>query len=523
MSNNTNWRPKHSVKIRLIFIQAVLTSFLVIILAAFLYVPTRQSLGQTSTDAYYVLTNNLVATVFSSLSARDNSEIIAAAKRIEGVKGVAYVLVQDEKNKVVYDTLNKLEGKILKDQTVSQINKLKNVTRVENSRENINYYEYAAPFLIKNEPAAIVRIAVPKDLVQSEFEKLRFIFIRTSIIVLLIGIIVSFLISSKITAPIRKLTESALAIRAGNLNINPEITTNDEMEQLAREFRRMVDQLKAYYLKEVHEKEKAISDVKRIQEINDQLKDLDQRKNEFLSIASHQLRTPLSVILWTVSIIKEKVFNNLEKTEQKMLLETEKNAKLMESLIGELLDLTRMQKGTRQLTIQEIDIVDFAQQIFKGFETIAKKKSIQLSFEKGSVPIEKITSDPHALRHIISNLMDNAIRYTPEKGMVKLRLDNENDKVIIRVQDSGIGFNDDEKKNLFKQFTRGSRATKISPDGSGLGLYLVKQLVTQLGGTITLETITGSGSAFIIELPKILSKAPAQLTAIIKEEQIQKL
>lgn len=125
MSENLVWKPKHSVKIRLILIQALLTTFLVIVLAAFLYIPTKQSIETASDDAYLVLTNNLVATVFNSLAAGDKDAIIAAAKRIEGVKGVSYVLVQDEKNTIIYDSLNEDLGKVLNDNTTELIHEKK--------------------------------------------------------------------------------------------------------------------------------------------------------------------------------------------------------------------------------------------------------------------------------------------------------------------------------------------------------------------------------------------------------------
>lgn len=501
VSKNLAWRPRHSVKTRLIVIQAVITTILVSLLAAFLYIPTRQSIATSSNEAYFVLTNNLVATIFNSLSAENYDEIIAAAKRIEGVKGVSYVLVQNDKKQVVYDTDHKYEKKTLNDETTKQIYSKKNVIKVINSRDGENFYEYAAPFLINNVPKAIVRIGVSQKSIDGDFEKLRLLFLRTSALVLILGVIISFIISAKITAPIRRLTESALAIRAGNLNVSPNITTNDEMEQLSREFKRMVEQLKVFYLKEVKEKELAIEDVKKVQEINKQLRILDEKKNEFLSIASHQLRTPLSIILWTTSIIKEKSFKMLDKNEQKMLIETEKNARIMEDLIGELLDMSRMEKGTQRFKLKEVNLVDFAREIVSQFQIMAEQKKIILSIEKGSVPVGKIVTDSHSLRHIIANLIDNAIRYTEDGGKVKVRIDKDDGRNTIRVEDTGIGITKEEQAAIFKQFSRGERAKKISPDGSGLGLFLVKQLVAKLGGQISVESSPGTGSKFIVILP----------------------
>jgi len=184
--NTLSWRPKHSVKIRVIIIQTILTIFLVVLLAAFLYFPTRQSIEDTSNEAYFVLTNNLVATVFSSLVAGNNEEVISAAKKIEGVKGVSYVIVQDGKDKVIYDSLHELENKDLKDAMTAKIHEEKNVVRLEKVRSSEKYYEYAAPFLIDNEPVAIVRIAVAQKTITGEFEKLGSLFLRVSAVVLLV-------------------------------------------------------------------------------------------------------------------------------------------------------------------------------------------------------------------------------------------------------------------------------------------------------------------------------------------------
>lgn len=501
MANNLSWRPKYSVKIRVIIIQTVLTIFLVVLLAVFLYFPTRKSIEDTSNQAYFVLTNNLVATVFNSLAVGNIEEVIAAAKRIEGVKGVSYVLVQDKGDKVIYDSLYELENQVLKDQMSVKIHQEKNVVRLEKTRDNERYFEYAAPFLIANNPVAIVRIAVAQKTIAGEFSKLSTLFLRVSGAILAVGIIVSYFIAARITDPIRRLTENALAIRAGNLDIQSNINTNDEMEQLSREFRRMVDQLKVFYLKEVREKEKAVHDYKRLEQINLQLRELDKKKNEFLSIASHQLRTPLSVILWTSSIIKERSYQLLKPAEQKMLDETEKNARLMESLINELLDLSKIQKNTRKINISQINIVNFLKKIFADFQPLADQKSIKLRFEKGSVPIPLVNSDSQSLRHIFSNLLDNAIRYTNKAGSIILRLDYENGNVLIGIKDTGIGMTQKEKAEIFKQFTRGEKAMRISPNGSGLGLYLVRQLVDLIGAQISVDSEPGRGSMFTVTLP----------------------
>lgn len=502
MSSSISWRPRHSVKTRLILIQIILSAFLVSLLAAFLYFPAKNSIETSADNGYFILTNNLVAMVFNSLAAGDNEGIIAAAKRVEGVKGVSYVLVQDKTDKVIYDSWYELNGQVLADNVSQKIREIKNIDRLDSARHNEKFFEYAAPFLVNNQTEAIVRIAVAQKNIQGEFERLRDIYIKIAAFVVFLAIIISYLIAIKLTKPIRKLTENALAIRAGNLDTVADIHSDDEMEQLAREFGRMVDQLKVFYLKEVHEKEKAIEERHKIEIINEQLRELDRKKNEFLSIASHQLRTPLTVIRWTISTLLEKdLANQLGEEKMKMLKETEKSARTMESLIGELLDLSRIQRGKSKFSFKDIDTLNYIKEIFDGFETLAKEKEINLKFEKGTKPIPMITSDEHAIRHIVANLIDNAIRYTPNKGKVTVRLDSEDSAVVFRVSDTGIGISDDERGRIFKQFSRGERAMRVSPDGSGLGLYLVKSLVEELGGAIDLKSEVGQGSTFSITLP----------------------
>jgi len=315
-----------------------------------------------------------------------------------------------------------------------------------------------------------------------------------------LGFIAAYLLAARLTQPIIKLTESALAIRAGNLNAYPDISTNDELEQLSREFQRMVEKLKLFYYQEYTQKQEAVTAKGRLIEINSRLQELDKQKTDFLNAASHQLRTPLSIIHWSLSIIVEEAPHmNLPKEQMELLTESLKSTKRMVDLVNDLLDVSRIEQGRSDLTWGKANFATICESLVTALQPLAKNKNLTLTYKKiGEVADSFI--DEKRFYQVVNNFVDNAIKYTVSGG-VEVSCEQKGEEIEIRITDTGIGMTEDERKSLFTRFSRGQEAQKMFPNGSGLGMFVAKTILHQHGGEIGVESTHGKGTTFILTVP----------------------
>ncbi len=243
---------------------------------------------------------------------------------------------------------------------------------------------------------------------------------------------------------------------------------------------------------------------------NDRLRELDKLKSEFISISSHQLRGPLTVIKGYISMILEESFGKVNRDIKKVLQDVYYSNEKMIGLVNELLNASRVERGAVTLVFEEGDLNKFTAAIIKELDWKAKQKKIDLSFKPAKIP--PVFFDVDKMRHAIYNVIDNAIKYT-DKGGVEVVTKSIKGKIQIRVKDTGIGVTQDEKQKLFKRFTRGDEALRLHPEGTGLGLFLVKQIVEGHKGKVWVESKGRyQGSTFYIEIPvnlklkKVLTK-----------------
>ncbi len=249
---------------------------------------------------------------------------------------------------------------------------------------------------------------------------------------------------------------------------------------------------------------------KELKQANQELKKLDQAKSEFISMASHQLRTPVSVIKGICSMMKEGDIAKLPQEKQERFLEGlwQKSLKL-ESIISDILNATEMTSSKYQVRKEQaksVDLNELIQEIVSDFKEIAKERKIQLKFVKPKKKLPQIHGQKEYLREAISNLIDNAIKYTPstkgkKQGIVKIFLTKEKDYVMIKIKDNGIGIPEKEIPKLFNKFERASNARDMYTDGSGLGLFIVKEIIQGHHGQVWAESELGKGSQFFIKLP----------------------
>ncbi|MDD5739128.1 MAG: ATP-binding protein [Candidatus Pacebacteria bacterium] len=233
------------------------------------------------------------------------------------------------------------------------------------------------------------------------------------------------------------------------------------------------------------------------------LETLDKAKSEFISIASHQLRTPLTAIKGYVSLIIEGDYGKIPKgalqSMKNVYLANERLAKLVNSL----LDMSRIEAGKITLSFSPVKIDDLVADILRELRGEASNKNLKLRISKDRTTLPKIEADGTKLRDALMNLVDNAIKYT-DKGeiVVKIKYDSFVGNIEIVVQDTGEGMTQEEINKLFQSFSRADAGQKNWAEGSGLGLYIAKKFIEMHHGTIHAESQgKGLGSKFIIELP----------------------
>ncbi len=235
------------------------------------------------------------------------------------------------------------------------------------------------------------------------------------------------------------------------------------------------------------------------------LQKLLKMRSEFLDIASHQLRTPVSVINGTLSMMKEGDLDNLPKEKQQTFLDNiyRKGIKLQE-IIDDILSASEM--DTTEFTIsnfKEMSIETIINEVIKDKKPEANSKGLKLVYKKPALTLPSAKLNEKYLEQALTNLVDNAIKYT-EKGSVEIGAEVKDKNLLLSVKDSGIGVPKEDLPKLFKKFIRAKNAREVYTDGSGLGLFIVKQIVEAHGGQVWAESPapkSKQGSIFYIQLP----------------------
>ncbi|MDP2641446.1 MAG: ATP-binding protein [Candidatus Yanofskybacteria bacterium] len=254
-------------------------------------------------------------------------------------------------------------------------------------------------------------------------------------------------------------------------------------------------------LKEVRQKEELQKLTEKLALANENLIKLDKAKTEFVSIASHQLRTPLTAVKGYLSLILEGSYGKVSKQVADPLKKMYESNERLIHLVNDLLNISRIQSGKTDMEWGSIDIEKLVLDIMEELNVKAEEKTIELKLEKLTPSLPMIQVDREKIRNVLLNIIDNAIRYT-EQGSITIRVAHADGSVRIAVQDTGQGMTKEEIAPLFESFTRGNAGQKMWTEGTGLGLYIAKQFIAMHKGKIWAESEgKGKGSTFSIELP----------------------
>jgi len=290
-------------------------------------------------------------------------------------------------------------------------------------------------------------------------------------IIILSSVVVLFIVNRSIVHPIRILMHTAQSITAGDLSKRASIKTKDEIGQMAEAFNEMTDSLV----------------------------ELSEAKTEFISIASHQLRTPATPIKWVLEELSE---NPNFKKYKKELQEALFNVKQLIRIINSLLNVSRIEKNTILYNTKKMQLENVIESLVKESKKRWQNKKLDVTLHKPKKPLPRISLDEERFSMAISNLIENAISYTDIGGKITLTIFKDEKNAYVRIGDTGIGIPEEDKERIFERLFRSREAMQMQKNGMGLGLYIAKAFLTDHGGELILEkTQEGGGSTFLASIP----------------------
>jgi signal transduction histidine kinase len=229
-------------------------------------------------------------------------------------------------------------------------------------------------------------------------------------------------------------------------------------------------------------------------------KAIERMKTEFVSISAHQLRTPLSAIKWTLKMFLDGDLGELTKEQREFLEKTYKSNERMINLINDLLNVTRIEEGRYLYRPVLADIVPICQSVIDSYREEIEKKNLKFEFKKPK-ELPKVRVDIEKISLAIQNLLENAIRYNREGGEIEIVLKEKEKEIEFSIRDTGIGIPKDQQNRVFTKFFRAPNAMRMETEGSGLGLFITKNIIEAHGGKIWFKSEEGKGTTFYFTLP----------------------
>jgi len=233
---------------------------------------------------------------------------------------------------------------------------------------------------------------------------------------------------------------------------------------------------------------------------NEKLRELHDDQSHFVSIVAHQLRTPLSGIKWTLNMELSGDLGELTAEQRAFLSKCQDSNDRMIALVNDMLDADRIDSRRAEYRFERIDIVDAIDGVLYDLLPKIKEAGIHVVIDYKSKEIPRVLADPEKIWAVLQNLLENAVKYTIREGTITISVETNDDAVHVAIRDTGIGVPRAEQEHLFDRFFRAKNAVKVHADGSGLGLYIAKNIITKHGGRMWFED-PGQGSIFHFTLP----------------------
>ena len=326
----------------------------------------------------------------------------------------------------------------------------------------------------------IVRVALPLQDVEAQIRVIYRIVTIAGITAIAIVFIIGYFISKSITNPIREMKEIAQNIAKGDFTKRVKAHSNDELGALAKSLNKMADELQSQI---------------------DSLKNMDRVRTDFVANVSHELKTPLTSIKGFVETLEDGAIDDKDNAERFLSI-IKKYTERLGNIINDLLSLSELELGKDRLIKTRFDLKGVVDEVSLGFgHAIAvKNESVKLELSGSDF---YINADKAKIEQVLVNLIDNAVKYNKEGGVVTISLTDSKDSVIIAVKDEGQGIPDKYLSRIFERFYRVDKARSSQLGGTGLGLAIVKHIVLLHGGDVHIESQVDRGTKVTVTLPKV--------------------
>ena len=311
-------------------------------------------------------------------------------------------------------------------------------------------------------------------------------------------------VAKAITAPLARVAATAAAIAEGDLSKRARVRKGDEIGQLGAAFNAMADRLQASYEELERRVEERTND---LTIANEQLARVGRAKSEFLANMSHELRTPLNAIIGYSELLADPYFGPLKASEvRRQAKAINQSGQHLLDLINDVLDLSKIEAGKLVLNIGDVQVRKIVRDVVGLMKPLADAKGIKMRV-KVPATIQPLMADEKRFRQILLNLMSNAIKFTPDGGIVTVASGIDEDHLWVEVTDTGIGIAKEFQAKVFEQFLQVDGSYGRLQEGTGLGLALTKRLVEMHGGEISVESEVGKGSTFRFTIPDRMSRS----------------
>ncbi len=345
-------------------------------------------------------------------------------------------------------------------------------------------------------------------------------------ILLLVSVINTFFVRS-ITEPIKEIKAAGIRMGKGSFSQPLQIYTNDELEDVGVALNEAARKLETSYsnleaevslrTKEVAEANKILQKqiaeldktskqlVQRdfqLQQANERYREMDEAKSHFVSIAAHQLRTPLSAIKWALHMILSGDAGKVSAKQKPLIAQSLESAKRIITLVGDLLDVARIESGQIMYRFELFSPEALVNVLISEASPRAKEKGVSLSFVCKTKPFPEATGDWENLIMALQSILENAINYTEARGHITVSLKNKDDiHYQVSFADDGIGIPENQQQMIFQKFFRGNNAIRKQIAGTGIALYITSKIIEAHGGTIEVQSKENKGTTFVVTLP----------------------
>ena len=228
--------------------------------------------------------------------------------------------------------------------------------------------------------------------------------------------------------------------------------------------------------------------------------EIDKVKSEFVSLASHQLRTPLTAVNWYTEMLLSGDIGKFQPEQKKYLKEIYNGNNNMIDLVKALLNVSRIELGTLAIEPESTNLKKLSDSVLEEFKLIIKKNKLKIEKDY-TKELSDINIDPKLMRIVFQNLISNAIKYTPLGGQINIGITKQKSDILISVKDTGYGIPKDQQSKIFTKLFRADNIVEKETEGTGLGLYIIKYVVEQFKGKIWFESRENKGTTFYVTIP----------------------